>query len=225
MWVILDARHELFLTSLSIQLFYNNYLRGGIGSMLKRSAREKDKGNSACTLLSLYAYTHAWTTRHFVVMFCLRDVLSVCFLFCFVSEWSAEKPSHADIIIHQHYHPPPHHRHHNHHQHPHHYHHLIILINGSSRRSIIIISTIFIIITSTSSHHYHFYHQNHYRTIFTIIVVVVIVITTVWNKNMLKKRWSICHIRWDTIVILFHNLQKRSSLKKGLDFDMQKITS
>ena len=74
-------------------------------------------------------------------------------------------------------------------------------------------------------HHYHFYHQNHYRTIFTIIVVVAIVITTVWNKNMLKKRWSICHIRWDTIVILFHNLQKRSSLKKGLDFDMQKITS
>ena len=141
------------------------------------------------------------------------------------TEWSAEKPSHADIIIHQHYHPPPHHRHHNHHQHPHHYHHLIILINGSSRRSIIIISTIFIIITSTSSHHYHFYHHNHYRTIFIIIVLVVIVITTVWNKNMLKKRWSICHIRWDTIVILFHNLQKRSSLKKGLDFDMQKITS
>ena len=29
----------------------NNYLRGGIGSMLKRSAREKDKGNSACALL------------------------------------------------------------------------------------------------------------------------------------------------------------------------------
>ena len=84
MGVILDARHELFLTSLFIQLFYNNYLRGGIESMLKRSAREKDKGNSACTLLSLYAYTYAWTTRHFVVMFCLRDVLSVCFLFCFV---------------------------------------------------------------------------------------------------------------------------------------------
>ena len=84
MGVILDARHEFFLTSLFIQLFCNNYLRGGIGSMLKRSAREKDKGNSACTLLSLYAYTYAWTTRHFVVMFCLRDVLSVCFLFCFV---------------------------------------------------------------------------------------------------------------------------------------------
>ena len=89
-------------------------------------------------------------------------------------EWSAEKPSHADIIIHQHYHPPHHHRHHYHHQHPHHYHHLIILINGNSRRSIIIISTIFIIITSTSSplsflsskslqNHFHHHRRRRYR--------------------------------------------------------------
>ena len=41
---------------------------------------------------------------------------------------------------------------------------------------------------------------------------------------MLKKRWSICQIRLDTIVILFHNLQKRSSLKKGLNFNINKIS-
>ena len=40
---------------------------------------------------------------------------------------------------------------------------------------------------------------------------------------MLKKRWSICQIRLDTIVILFHNLQKRSSLKKGLNFNINNI--
>ena len=32
-------------------------------------------------------------------------------------------------------------------------------------------------------------------------------------------------ILWDTIVILFHNLQKRSTLKKGLNYNIQKITS
>ena len=93
------------------------------------------------------------------------------------TEWSAEKPSHADIIIHQHYHPAHHHRRHNHHQHPHHYHHLIILINGSSRRSIIIIiiiSTIFIIIISTSpplsflsskslQNHFHHHRRRRHR--------------------------------------------------------------
>ena len=40
---------------------------------------------------------------------------------------------------------------------------------------------------------------------------------------MLKKRWSICQIRLDTIVILFLNLQKRSSLKKGLNFNINNI--
>ena len=40
---------------------------------------------------------------------------------------------------------------------------------------------------------------------------------------MLKKRWSICQIRWDIIVILFHNLQKRSSFKKGLNFNINNI--
>ena len=39
---------------------------------------------------------------------------------------------------------------------------------------------------------------------------------------MLKKRWSVCQIRWDTIVILFHNLQKRSSLKRGLNLNAKK---
>ena len=28
---------------------------------------------------------------------------------------------------------------------------------------------------------------------------------------------------WDTIVIFFHNPQKRSSLKTGLNFNMQKL--
>ena len=42
---------------------------------------------------------------------------------------------------------------------------------------------------------------------------------------MLKKRWSVCLIRWDTIVIFISQLQKRSRLKKGLNFNMQKITS
>ena len=41
--VILDAGQEFFLTSLYIQLFGNNYLRGRIGSMLNRSARGKDR--------------------------------------------------------------------------------------------------------------------------------------------------------------------------------------
>ena len=74
-------------------------------------------------------------------------------------------------------------------------------------------------------HHYHFYHQNHYRTIFTIIVVVAFVITTVWNKNMLKKRLNICQIRWDTIVIFISRSTKTLQLEKGLNFNMQKITS
>ena len=52
-------------------------------------------------------------------------------------------------------------------------------------------------------HHYH-YHHNHYKAIFIIIIIiVVIIITPVWKKNMLKKRWSICHIRWNTTAIFF----------------------
>ena len=141
------------------------------------------------------------------------------------TEWSAEKASNANIIIHHHYHP-PHHRHHNHHQHAHHYHHLIIIMSGSNRRSIIIISSIFIIITSTSSpsplssHH----HYNHYKTIFIIIiiiiVVVVIIITTLWNKNMVKKRWTVCQI-----LLFYFTIYKlkRSSLKKGLNFNINNI--
>ena len=39
------------------------------------------------------------------------------------TEWSAEKASHANIIIYHYYHPPHHHRHDNHHHHPHHCHH------------------------------------------------------------------------------------------------------
>ena len=54
MGVILDARQELFLTSLYIQLFYNNYLRGRIGSMFKRYAQEKDR-----VTLCVHAYTYA----------------------------------------------------------------------------------------------------------------------------------------------------------------------
>ena len=58
MGVILDARQELFLTSLYIQLFYNNYLRGRIGSMFKRCAQEKDR----VTLCSpYYPYMHTLT--------------------------------------------------------------------------------------------------------------------------------------------------------------------
>ena len=41
--------------------------------------------------------------------------------------------------------------------------------------------------------------------------------------NMLKTRWNVCQIRWDTIVILFYNVQKRSSLKKGLNFNINNI--
>ena len=76
-----------------VTTIYNNnyYLRGGIGSMLKRSAREKDKGNSACALLSLYAYTYAPFNVYRVnnKPFCYyvlpkRRTFSVCFLFCFV---------------------------------------------------------------------------------------------------------------------------------------------
>ena len=104
-----------------------------------------------------------------------------------------------------------------------HYHHLIIIMSGSSGRSIIIISPS-LLSSHKHLHHYHYdHHHNHYKTIFLIIiiivvVVVVIVITTVWNKTMLKKRWSICQIQWDIIVILFHNLQKRSSCKKRAKF-------
>ena len=76
-----------------VTTIYNNnyYLRGGIGSMLKRSARENDKGNSACALLSLYAYTYAPLNVYRVnnKPFCYyvlpkRRTFSVCFLFCFV---------------------------------------------------------------------------------------------------------------------------------------------
>ena len=75
-------------------------------------------------------------------------------------------------------------------------------------------------------YHYHHHYHNHYKTIYIIIIiVVVIVITTVWNKNMLKKRWSICQIRWDTIVIFISQSTKTLQLKKGLNFNMQKITS
>ena len=66
-------------------------------------------------------------------------------------------------------------------------------------------------------HHYHYHHHhNHYKTIFIIIIIIIvivvvaIVITTVWNKNMLKKRWSICQIRWDAIIILFHTTTHRA---------------
>ena len=40
---------------------------------------------------------------------------------------------------------------------------------------------------------------------------------------MLKKKWSICHIRWDTIVILISQSTKTLQLKKGLNFNMQKL--
>ena len=39
---------------------------------------------------------------------------------------------------------------------------------------------------------------------------------------MLKKRWSICQIRWDTIVIFISQSTKTLQLKKGLNFNMQK---
>ena len=97
---------------------------------------------------------------------------------------------------------------------------IIIIISGSSSRSIIVISSIFNIITSTSSplslsslsssssssslqNHVHHHHRRRHRYYNCL------------EQSMLKKRWSICQIRWDTVVILFHNLQKRSSLKKG----------
>ena len=57
------------------------------------------------------------------------------------------------------------------------------------------------------------------------VAVVIIIITTVWNKNMLKKRWSISQILWDTIVIFIPQSTKTLQLKKGLNFNMQKITS
>ena len=60
--------------------------------------------------------------------------------------------------------------------------------------------------------------------IVVVVVVVVIIITTVWNKNMLIKRWSIYQIRWDTIVIFIPQSTKTLQLKKGLDLYMQKIT-
>ena len=41
--VILDAGQELFFTSLYIQLFCSNYLRGRIGSMLNRSMQGRDR--------------------------------------------------------------------------------------------------------------------------------------------------------------------------------------
>ena len=41
--VILDAGQELFLTSLYIQLFCSNYLRGRIRSMLNRSVQGRDR--------------------------------------------------------------------------------------------------------------------------------------------------------------------------------------
>ena len=94
MGVILDARQELFLTSLYIQLFYNNYLRGRIGSMFKRCAQEKDR----VTLCApYYPYMHTlmrsflnrmyigWTTRHFFIMFCLTHVLFLPVSFFFLS--------------------------------------------------------------------------------------------------------------------------------------------
>ena len=42
---------------------------------------------------------------------------------------------------------------------------------------------------------------------------------------MLKKRWSIRQIRWDTIVIFISQSTKTLQLKKGLNFNTKKITS
>ena len=94
MGVILDARQELFLTSLCIQLFYNNYLRSSIGSMLMRSAREKDRETPRAPY---YPYTHTlmrpylnrmyigWTRRHFFYVFPKAPTFSVCFFFFYLS--------------------------------------------------------------------------------------------------------------------------------------------
>ena len=59
--VTLDAEQELFLTSLYIQLFCNNYLRGRIGAMLNRSALGKDR---VTPLAPYYPYMHT-LTRHY----------------------------------------------------------------------------------------------------------------------------------------------------------------
>ena len=49
-----------------------------------------------------------------------------------------------------------------------------------------------------------------------VVVVVVIVTTTFWNTNMLEKRWSICQIRWDTIVQFYFTIYKNAlAIKKG----------
>ena len=76
-------------------------------------------------------------------------------------------------------------------------------------------------------HHHHHHHHHHckpiYIIIIIIIIVVVVVITTVWNKNMLpEKRWSICQIRWDTIVIF---ISVRSSQGKLSNFEITRASA
>ena len=76
-------------------------------------------------------------------------------------------------------------------------------------------------------HHYHYHHHhNHCKTIFD------------HHHHHRRHRYYNCleekHVEKeveymsDSVghhVTLFHNLQKRSSLKKGFNFNMQKITS
>ena len=133
------------------------------------------------------------------------------------TEWSAEKASHADIIIHHYYHPPHRHRHHNHHQHPHHYDH----------------------------HHYHQYHlYYHHINIFTIITIIIIIIFTKpfsssspsssSSSSSLLQLFGTKHVEKvveymsDSVehhCYFISHSSKPLQVKKKLNFNMQKITS
>ena len=65
--VILDAGQEMFLTSLFIHLFCDNYLRCRIGSMLNRSAREKDRVTRRAPYYPyMHTLTHPYLNRMYI---------------------------------------------------------------------------------------------------------------------------------------------------------------
>ena len=129
---------------------------------------------------------------------------------------------------------PYHHRHHNHHQHP----LIIIIIIINQQRQL-----------QQKQLHHHQYHLYYYRINITIITIIIIIIITKpfissssssssssslssssllqlsGTKTCWKRGGVYARFGGTPLLFLFHNPQKRYILKKGLNFNMQKITS